>query len=93
MQMFNTIPGHNIINIYWFKNEKQRLYFFLFSTATFVCHCKKKLDAGVMEAITKGPAFGDRKLLHALLCPIVKNPRALNFRTTEVMTTKRELYV
>jgi hypothetical protein len=24
-----------------------------------------KLDAGVMEAITKGPAFGDGKLLHA----------------------------
>ena len=23
-----------------------------------------KLDAGVMEAITKGPAFGDGKLLH-----------------------------
>jgi hypothetical protein len=23
------------------------------------------LDAGVMEAITKGPAFGDRELLHA----------------------------
>jgi hypothetical protein len=26
---------------------------------------KQKLDAGVMEAIIKGPAFGDRKLLHA----------------------------
>jgi hypothetical protein len=25
----------------------------------------RKLDAGVMEAITKGPAFGDRKVLHA----------------------------
>jgi hypothetical protein len=24
-----------------------------------------KLDARVVEAITKGPAFGDRKLLHA----------------------------
>jgi hypothetical protein len=26
---------------------------------------KLQLDAGVMEAITKGPVFGDRKLLHA----------------------------
>jgi hypothetical protein len=25
----------------------------------------KKLDAGVTEAITKGPTFGDGKLLHA----------------------------
>jgi hypothetical protein len=25
-----------------------------------------QLDAGVMEAITKGPAFGDGKMLHAL---------------------------
>jgi hypothetical protein len=30
-----------------------------------LCQSKEKLDAGVMEAITKGPAFGDRKLLHA----------------------------
>jgi hypothetical protein len=44
-----------------------------------------------MEAITKGPAFGDRKLLHA--CPIVKNPRALNSRTIGVTMMKRELDV
>jgi hypothetical protein len=44
-----------------------------------------------MEAITKGPAFGERKILHA--CPIVKNPRALNSRTKGVTMIKRELNV
>jgi hypothetical protein len=52
---------------------------------------KLQLDAGVMEAITKGPAFGDRKLLHA--CLIVKNSRALNSRTIGVTTMKCELNV
>jgi hypothetical protein len=52
---------------------------------------KHKLDAGVMEAITKGPAFGDRKLL--LACLIVKNPRVLNSRTIGVMMMKRKLLV
>jgi hypothetical protein len=52
-----------------------------------------KLDAGVMEAITKGPAFGDRKLHVTCICLIVKNPRAHNYRTIGVTTMKRELDV
>jgi hypothetical protein len=40
-----------------------------------------------MEAITKGPAFGDRK------DPIVKNPQALHSRTIVVTIMKRELDV
>jgi hypothetical protein len=45
-----------------------------------------------MEAITKGPVFGDRKLLHAYSY-IVKNPRALNSRTIGVTMMKSELDV
>jgi hypothetical protein len=39
---------------------KQRIQKMCFASQIF-----RKLDAGVMEAITKGPAFGDRKVLHA----------------------------
>jgi hypothetical protein len=48
-----------------------------------------------MEAITKGPAFGDRKLRKTVtcICPIVKNPRAHNSGTTGVTIMKCELDV
>jgi hypothetical protein len=44
-----------------------------------------------METITKGPAFGDEKLLR--ICTIVKNPRVCNFWTIVVRTMKRKLDV
>jgi hypothetical protein len=48
-----------------------------------------------MEAITKGPAFGDRKPWKTVtcICPIAKNPRALNSGTIGVTMMKRELDV
>jgi hypothetical protein len=56
---------------------------------------KIKLDAGVMEAITEGPAFGDRKPQKTVtcICPIVKNPRARNSGTMGVTIMKCELDV
>jgi hypothetical protein len=46
-----------------------------------------------MEAITKGPAFGDRKPPKTVtcICPIVKNPRAFNSGTMEVVIMKCKL--
>jgi hypothetical protein len=54
-----------------------------------------KLDAGVMEAIAKGPAFGDRKprKTDTCICPIVKNLTAHNSGTIGVMIMKHKLDV
>jgi hypothetical protein len=48
-----------------------------------------------MEAITKGPAFGDRKPRKTVtcICPMVKNPRARNSGTMGVTIIKCELDV
>jgi hypothetical protein len=49
----------------------------------------------MMEAITKGPTFGDRKPQKTVtcICPIVKNLRAHNSGTIGVTVMKRELDV
>jgi hypothetical protein len=57
-----------------------------------------KLDAGVMEAITVDPTFGDRNLkiprkTVTCICPIVVNPRSHNSETIGVTMMKCELDV
>ena len=44
------------LSLYYFTAQKYGEYLMLII---------QNLDAEVMEAITKGPAFGDGKLLHA----------------------------
>jgi hypothetical protein len=53
----------------------------------------RELDAGVMEVITKGPAFGDSLKTVTRICLIVKNPRALNSRTIGVTMMKRVFFL
>ena len=54
--MCNFLPRDLHQNVIYFKD--------ILIKCAFPIDFNVKLDAGVMEAITKGPAFGDGKLLH-----------------------------